>query len=103
MIYSNFRQKSRRHFERRAKERRIINAPFNSAEWINSIRDNYFLWPKKDRREKDRRDQGRRQNLRRENNFRHSTSLMRTKKSLDILSDEEKQMLSQLTKNDFII
>ncbi len=98
MIYSNYRQKSRRHFERRAEERRIINAPFNSVEWIKAIRSNYFLWPKKDRREQDRRNQGRRQDLRRKNNLSHSTSSMRAKKSLDLLTDEEKQMLSQLSK-----
>jgi len=77
-----------------------MNAPFNSAEWIKSIQDNYFLWPKKDRREEDRRHQGRRQNIRRRNKLSHSTSSMRTKKSLDILTDEEKHMLSQLTNND---
>ncbi|MDF1582704.1 MAG: hypothetical protein RQ733_04850 [Methyloprofundus sp.] len=103
MIYNNFRQKSRRRVERRTKERRTINAAFNSIEWIKSIRDNYFLWPKKDRRKQDRRHQGRRQNLRRGNKLSHSTASMRTKKSLDLLTDEEKKMLSQLTNNDSTI
>ncbi|MCK5663841.1 MAG: hypothetical protein KAI17_10160 [Thiotrichaceae bacterium] len=100
MTLSDYRQTSRRHAERRLKERRLITYPFGSIEWLNLIQQNYLLWPKEDRRQQDRRHQNRRHNQRRLSNIGRPTSSAHTKKLHNLLTEEEKQMLNQLSQSD---
>lgn len=93
------RQKNRRQSERRLMERRVILHPFNSPEWINEIQKAYMLWPKKDRRVKDRRNEPRRSSHRRTGSMVDS-AIGSSKKVYDLLTNEEKQMLNELTQTD---
>ncbi len=93
------RQKNRRRFERRVMERRVITYAFNSKEWIKEIQQAYLLWPKKDRRVKDRRNEPRRNGHRRIGSI-TNFSLGSSKKTYDLLTHEEKQMLNELTQTD---
>ena len=93
------RKKNRRHSERRAVERRVNKHPFNSPEWIDEIKQSYLLWPKEDRRIKDRRTQPRRSGHRRIGSI-ANTPLGSSKKTYDLLSNEEKKMLNELTQTD---
>ena len=93
------RQKNRRHSERRAVERRVILHPFNSPEWVNEIKQSYLLWPKKDRRVKDRRTESRRSGHRRTGRLSDSF-IDSSKKTYDLLTNEEKQMLNELSQTD---
>jgi hypothetical protein len=93
------RQNNRRHSERRAKERRVIIHPFNSPEWIDEIKQSYLLWPKEDRRIKDRRTESRRSGHRRTGSI-ANTPIGSSKKTYDLLTNEEKKMLNELTQTD---
>ena len=88
-------KKNSRQSERRSKERRIINFVFGSEEWLNSIKQEYLLWPKKNRR-----DQDRRQHFRRIKNIGHSTFYVYTETMQNLLTEEEKQMLNELIQSD---
>ncbi|WP_305908974.1 hypothetical protein Q9L42_007975 [Methylomarinum sp. Ch1-1] len=95
---------SRRQHERRIKERRAVEYPFGSAEWIRRIQQENLLWPKYDRRCNDRRQHDRRQQDRRANNrslkSRRRLAPSQPFKDHNILTDEEKQMLRELMSRD---
>jgi len=87
---------NRRQSERRHHERRTIQYPYGSPEWIANIQQNYLLWPKQDRRQRDRRCQERRYIMNERRTGQSGRRLYR-KKSIqnlqDLLTEEEKQML----------
>jgi hypothetical protein len=94
----NSRQKSRRSDERRKQENRKIKYAFGSPEWIEEIKKHYSMWPKEDRRNHDRRSQDRRTRDRRTEIRVESTSSKKlAKKGIGLLTEEEKQMLNELT------
>ncbi len=94
----NSRQASRRREERRRKENRKIHYAFGSPEWIAEIKKHYAMWPKEDRRKQDRRRQDRRtQDRRTEIRVRSTSSKDLAKKGIGLLTEEEKQMLNELT------
>lgn len=97
MISNNSRHNSGRRSERRSEERRLIEHAFGSPEWIERIKEEYLLWPKQDRRINNRR-----QSLRRIKNIGRSTSAVSTKTIQNLLTDEEKQMLNELSQSDVI-
>lgn len=86
----NSRRKSRRAEVRRKEERRIISSEFGSPEWLAMIQDLYFSWPKHDQRVHARREQERRVLERR-----HGQAFSE-KQVTELLSDEERQMLSEI-------
>ncbi|MBS3964637.1 MAG: hypothetical protein KGZ80_09120 [Methylomonas sp.] len=98
---------SRRQHERRQHERRSNPHPFNSAEWLAVIQQQYVLWPKQDRRITERRDADRRHSERRSKARNGSGSLVRRPRvSADplladrILDDDEKAMILALFADD---
>ncbi len=94
----NSRQKSRRNIERRSKENRKVKHAFGSPEWLEQIKKHYSMWPKQDRRAQDRRDQDRRsQDRRTVIRVTNTSSKDLAKKGIGLLTDEEKQMLQELT------
>jgi len=94
----NSRQKSRRNEERRKQENRKIKHAFGSPEWIEEIKKHYDMWPKEDRRRRDRRSQERRtQDRRTEIRVESTSSKNLAKKGVGLLTEEEKQMLNELT------
>lgn len=86
----NSRRKNRRSETRRKEERRVISFEFGSQEWLDMITELYFLCPKEDQRV-----QARRVGERRELERRQSPSL-RQKQDANLLSDEERQMLTEI-------
>ena len=102
MAANNSRQETRRKLERRSKERRINPFEFGSDEWREMIQQEYLLWPKKDRRKAERRSLARRQGSRRGKNGgrvrmpRQPTSLH------DLLTNEERDMLNDLSQSDYL-
>ena len=97
MISNDSRHNSGRRSERRSEERRSIEHAFGSPEWVEKIKEEYLLWPKRDRRIKNRR-----QSLRRIKNIGRSTTAVPTKTMQNLLTDEEKQMLNKLSQSDVI-
>ncbi len=94
----NSRQKSRRNVERRKKENRKIKHAFGSPEWTEEIQKHYSMWPKEDRRTQDRRNEDRRtQDRRTEIRVESTSSKKLAKKGIGLLTEEEKQMLNELT------
>jgi len=86
----NSRRTSRRAEARRKEERRIINSEFGSPEWLAMIQELYFSWPKRDQRVHARRERERRALERR-----HGKAFSE-KQATELLSDEERQMLSKI-------
>jgi len=86
----NSRRKSRRTEARRQEERRIIAYGFGSKEWLAMIQELYFSWPKHDLRVHTRRESERRALERR-----HGKAFSE-KQATELLSDEERQMLSEI-------
>ena len=94
----NSREKSRRNIERRTKENRKIKHSFGSLEWTEEIQKHYSMWPKEDRRTQDRRNDDRRnQDRRTEIRVESTSSKKLAKKGIGLLTEEEKQMLNELT------
>jgi hypothetical protein len=100
MASKDFRQKKRRESERRLKNRRINPYPFGSTEWVNLIQQEYLLWPRQDRRSDERRAQPRRQGCRRIHNSGRVRSYGHRNSMQDLLTNEEKQMLNELSQSD---
>jgi len=100
MASKDFRQKKRRESERRLKNRRINPYPFGSTEWINLIQQEYLLWPRQDRRSDERRAQPRRQGCRRNTNIGRARPSGHRKTMQGLLTNEEKQMLNELSQSD---
>ncbi len=99
MASKDSRKKNRRRAERRSQERRVINHPFGSPEWISAIQKDYLLWPKEDRRGTDRRNNSRRQGKRRTRNTSIPDSTY-VNQMYSLLTAEEKQMLNELAQSD---
>jgi hypothetical protein len=58
--YASRSSLTRRKDDRRSEERRTINYPFGSKEWLENISNHYLVWPKYDRRDGSRREHERR-------------------------------------------
>jgi len=88
----------RRECERRLDERRLLSFVFGSSEWRQNIEQQYFMWPREDRRALDRRSIERRSIARRQPEGANAKSQPRVKKNKtrDILSTDEKAMLAGL-------
>lgn len=95
----NDKPSSRRSGARRQKERRENPFAFNSAEWIAVMKDQYLLWPKRERRMAERRAADRREALRIGRPLR-SSHWLREENSVSLLNDEEKQMIQALFNED---
>ncbi|MGR9115616.1 MAG: hypothetical protein ACU85E_07605 [Gammaproteobacteria bacterium] len=95
MTNNDSRQQSNRRQERRVKERRGIDYPFGSPEWIERVQQEHYLWPKQDRRNNERRMHDRRQKSRHFMNGRKASS-RNSIKSQDLLTEEEKKLLNEL-------
>ena len=100
MVVKNTRQTTRRKTERRIKERRINPHEFGSVEWREMIQQQYFLWPKEDRRNSDRRSSSRRQSSRRVKNSGQARMPRQSKNLSDLLTNEERDMLNELSQSD---
>ncbi len=96
MSPSESRKLFRRQAERRTEERRQLDYPFMSPEWLNRVQMENMLWPKKDRRVSDRRSTSRRQKSRRSKNAGKYTK-PKVISNNEILTPEEKQMLRELS------
>lgn len=92
MAFNKPRIISRRKGERRCKQRRAEAYVFGSPEWVERIKQENMLWPKRDRRCGDRRSRDRRQTNRRLAN----AARRQTIKYTNLLTEEEKRMLSEL-------
>jgi len=90
MDMDNSRRKCRRTEARRQEERRVIAYEFGSKEWLAMITELYFLWPKQDQRVTTRRECERRELERR-----HGQAFSE-KQVTELLSDEERQLLSEI-------
>ncbi len=100
MAVNNSRQKTRRKLERRVKERRVNPYEFGSVEWREIIQQQYLLWPKEDRRNSERRSLARRQGNRRIKKN-GQVRMPRQPNSLsDLLTNEEREMLNELSRFD---
>lgn len=92
MSSSNSKPYSRRRQERREKERRAVDYPFGSPEWLAWVQQEHFLWPKHDRRRGDRRVEDRRKKSNHANHYNGT----RSKPLNNLLSEEEKRMIADL-------
>jgi len=97
MTSNDSRHNSGRKSERRADERRLITDEFGSPKWVDKIKEEYLLWPKQDRRLNNRR-----QDHRRIKNIGRSTNAVFTKAVQNLLTEEEKAMLIELSQSDAI-
>jgi len=84
----HLRSSSRQRSERRNQDRRKVNSPFGSKEWIEAVKAKYAFWPKYDRREDERRSARRR--------LKQTNRVASRYQELSI-TDEERQMLVELT------
>ena len=100
MAANNSRQDTRRKFERRSKERRINPFEFGSDEWREMIQKEYLLWPKQDRRIAERRSATRRQGNRRVKNNGAVRMPRQINNLHDLLTNEERDMLNDLSQSD---
>ncbi len=100
MAVNNSRQETRRKCERRSKERRINPFEFGTDEWREMIQQEYLLWPKQDRRIAERRSTARRQGNRRTKNNGAMRMPRRPNSLHDLLTDEEREMLNDLSQSD---
>ncbi len=99
-MVANNREKTRREAERRSVERRENIFEFGSLEWRQVVQQEYLLWPKRDRRQIERRSLGRRTIVRRVKNSGRNNSFIKPKNLATLLTNEEKQMLNELTQSD---
>ena len=94
------RKDERRGKGRRRGERRKRNLSFGSREWVEAIRQEYQLWPKKDRRRSERRNGNRRKDDRRKIDRRKARLGKRERhsfrKNIYELDREERQLLDEL-------
>ncbi len=92
----DLRKSSRRGaMTRRQSDRRITPYVFESAEWIDNIKNNYLAWPKNERRTICRRENERRESERRLQQF---TEQRRSeiKYSSIILTQEERRLIEDI-------
>lgn len=94
MTPGNSRHYSRRKNDRRVKERRGVDYPFGSPEWIARVQRENVLWPKRDRRSHDRRVQDRRKSSAQFHNGNHPHF-----ENHSLLTEEEKRMLAELMRS----
>ncbi len=94
------RQNARRKTERRQNERRAVAFSFGSNEWREEIQQHYLLWPKQDRRSQERRMEDRRRSARRLANICTQKKPIRPQRLDKILTEDEKQMLNELSRSD---
>jgi hypothetical protein len=78
----------------------MILFSFGSNEWVERIKKDYLLWPKRDRRLDERRSLLLEQCRRPQKNMTLFLSKLRSNKQNDLLTLEEKQMLSDVLKSD---
>lgn len=97
----NLRKTYRRENEsRRVNDRRSVNYPFESPQWIANIQEHYHTWPKSDRRANARRLGDRRSPDRRQ--YEHTEQHFSVRKSAKILlTREELKLIEDLYLNDF--
>ncbi len=74
------------------KERRAVDYPFGSPEWLAWVQQEHFLWPKQDRRRGDRRVEDRRK----KSNHANQRNASRPLQLQNLLSEEEKRMIAEL-------
>lgn len=96
------RSSSRRASDRRGTERRCIPYAFGTPEWIEYIKKHYLAWPKLDRRSESRRAKERRRQERRNIRLANSNAQSYSRKSADILSEEERKVLHDMFKDDAV-
>lgn len=97
------REVLRRQSNRRIQERRSLDYPFNSPEWLAAIKQQYDMWPKQDRRSSERREADRRSLERRNGHlaiFSASSPNRYVISVANILDDEEKAMIAALFSDD---
>ncbi len=93
----------RRQSNRRAQERRNLPYEFNSPEWLATIKQQYMLWPRQDRRLAERRESDRRNTDRRSGKRLFMKSKLENQhffSTANILDDEEKAMIAALFTDD---
>jgi hypothetical protein len=93
----------RRQSNRRTQERRNVPYEFNSPEWLATIKQQYILWPKQDRRVAERREFDRRNTDRRTGQRLFTNRGLRHQhffSTASILDDEEKAMITALFADD---
>ena len=96
----NLRKNFRRESEsRRVNDRRSVNYPFESPQWIANIQENYHVWPKSDRRTNTRRSNDRRSPDRRQYDHTEQHFSMR-KPARVMLTREELKLIEDLYLND---
>ncbi len=99
MNITNLRKELRRSSEtRRETDRRNVQYPFGSAEWLENIKKNYLAWPKSNRRATERRSNERRSLDRREEHERQLAERARLKQTYSriFLSPEEKELIEDI-------
>ncbi len=98
MTHIDHRQRERRQRERRIIERRNKEYPFGSRNWVDSIKTEYCLWPKQNRRSHDRRHHSNRIKCRRQNKIpQHFRRSFNSGYPQNLLTDDEKKLLIKLS------
>jgi hypothetical protein len=100
LVKNDVRNSFRRsNISRRVNDRRVVDFPFGSEEWVENIKTNYHVWPKTDRRQANRRIEDRRAFDRRQRQL-SDQQRSEQKYSSILLTHEELKLIEELFKND---